>query len=211
MEYEEKTILTQTQIDALREVSNIGAGSAITALSQFINKPVEMEPTAEVIFNSTEDFRLIFNGLPLVSVVSSEIPDKISGHLLIIFEEENTLSVAKLLLGNEASTMVMTNELAISAIKEIGNVMFSSYLAAMGSMTSMSIMISPPSFDSGSTHKVFDSLEVSQSIKEEQITVCFESSFWIKGSTNIPGYIIFVPSPISLKSLLTTLGVRGSE
>lgn len=200
--------LTQIQVDALREVSNIGAGSAITALAQFIGKPVEMEPTAEVIFHSMEDFRSIFGGMPMISAVSSEIPDKISGHLLIIFEQEDAISLAKFLLGEDYShDTAITSELGISAIREIGGVMFSAYLAAMGNMVSMSLMITPPSFESGSAAMVFKDLEVSQSIKEERITICFESSFWIEAAARIPGYILFVPSPVSLDVLLKILSV----
>ena len=208
METENHNDLTQLQVDALREISNIGAGSAITALSQFIGKPVKMEPTAEIIFNSIEDFRSIFGGIPMASVVSSGIPDKLAGHLLIIFEQEDTVSLARFLLGEQYSQEVtIMNELGISAIREVGGVMFSAYLAAMGNMVSMSLMITPPTFGSGSTSTVFDNLEVSQSIREERITICFESSFWIEAGTRIPGYILFVPSPVSLDTLLKTLGV----
>lgn len=199
--------LTQIQIDALREVSNIGAGSAVTALSQFLGKPVEMEPAAEVIFDSIEDFREIFGNIPMISVVSSQIPEKISGHLLIIFEQENTVSVAKLLLGDMADDTIVTDELGVSAIKEVCGVMFGAYVAAMGNMTSMSLMITPPAFESGSSQKVFDELDIPKSIAKEHITICFETSFWIRAGGDIPGYMLFVPSPVSLNTLLKILGV----
>lgn len=203
-----ETGLTQSQIDALREISNIGAGSAVTALAQFIGKPIKMEPTAEVILNKMQDLRLLLGGLPLVSVVSVDMPDKISGHLLIIFEQENSLAIAKLLLGDDSGTVDISNELAVSAIKEIGNIMFSAYSVAMGSMASLSIMITPPSFGSGSSNTVFDELPVSKAIQEEQAAICFESSFWIEAPEYIPGYIIFVPSPISLRLLLESIGAK---
>jgi len=208
---EKQSGLTQIQVDALREISNIGAGSAVTALAQFIRKPVELEPTAEVIFNSTADFRMLFAGMPLVSVVSSKIPDKIAGHLLVIFEQEDTVSLAKLLLGEQASSeFIITDELGISAIKEVSGVMFSAYSAAMGNMASMSLMITPPSFDTGATTMVFDELSVNQSIKEEEITICFESSFSINAAIRIPGYMLFVPTPVSLNVLLKSLGVNNT-
>lgn len=208
MEGEKHSTLTQIQIDALREVSNIGAGSAVTALSQFLGKSVEMEPTAEVIFNTTEDFRSIFGGIPMISVASSQIPEKISGHLLIIFEQENTLAVAKLLLGGVAiEDTEITNELGVSAIKEVCGVMFGAYVAAMGNMTSMSLMITPPAFDSGASQKVFEALEVRESVAQEQITICFETSFRIRAESDVPGYMLFVPSPVSLNTLLKILGV----
>lgn len=208
MEGQKHSELTQIQIDALREVSNIGAGSAVTALSQFLSRPVKMVPTAEVLFNTTEDFRSIFAGIPMISVVSSQIPEKISGHLLIIFEQENTLSVAKLLLGGAAiEDTEITEELGVSAIKEVCGVMFGAYVAAMGNMTSMSLMITPPAFDSGSSQKVFEELGVHESITQERITICFETSFWIKAESDVPGYMLFVPSPVSLNTLLKILGV----
>lgn len=208
---EEKTkSLTQVQVDALREVSNIGAGSATTALSQFINKTVRMNPTAEIIFTNPEDLQLVI-GMPKIAVIASDIPEKICGHLIIIFEEECVSSLVSFLLGGSTTTPVTSSEeIKTSALQEIGGVMFGAYLTAMGHMTSVSLMITPPSYDSGQANKLLDQA-LNRSRAEDEITICFETSFTIEADKDIPGYLIFIPSHISLNVLLKLIGAENVD
>ncbi|MBU1999225.1 MAG: chemotaxis protein CheC [Candidatus Omnitrophota bacterium] len=202
-------ILSKIQIDALRELSHISVGSAATALSEFIDKPVRMNPTAEIIFNSAEELQMVIGGVPRITVVASDIPEKISGHLVIIFEDEISQAIVNTLLGATLKAgFEMNVDMRISALKEIGQVMFGSYLTAMGHMTSVSLMITPPSYDSGKSSKMLD-LTVSRSRKDDIPTICFETFFWVESVPDkIEGYILFIPSPISLKVVLSILGVE---
>lgn len=201
--------LTKLQLDALREISSIGAGNAITALSQFVNKKIEMAPPEAIIATGKEVPRLITEEVAMITMIALEILGEVSGHTLVILEKKNALSLSDLLMGRKPDSVTITlSEFDISALKEVSSVMTGSYLKVLGDMINKTLKMTPPYFSSGAPSRISDFI-IEHSIKEGEITVCLKSLFWITGdNTKVFGYIIFIPSSSSLKVLLRLLGME---
>ena len=201
--------LTKLQLDALREISSIGAGNAATALSQFVDKKVEMKPPEIIIASVKEAPRLIAGEIPLVTMIVLEILGEVYGHILVIFEEKNALSLIDLLMGRKPDSATTTlSEIDISALKEVASVMSGSYLRVLGDMINKTLKMTPPYFNSVAPNKI-PGFIIKHSPKEGGTTICLKSLFWtIGGNVKVSGYIVFIPSSSSLRILLRLLGME---
>jgi chemotaxis protein CheC len=129
---------TELQLDALRELANIGSGTASTALSGMLGRPVDISvPKAEA--------------LPFAQAVESagEAEAEITGIVLGIVGEMNG-TVLLLVPPPDADKLCRMlgvepdDEFALSALGEIGNIVGTSYINALASMTGMEIEPTPP-------------------------------------------------------------------
>jgi len=200
------------QLDALREISSIGAGNAVTALSQFVGKKVEMAPPAAVLASAKEIPQLIPAEITMITMVILEILGAVGGHILFIFEQKNALSLIDLLMGKRPDSVTTTlSEIDISALKEVASVMSGAYLGVLGDMTNKTLKMTPPFCSLGVSSEISDFI-ITHSLKDEEITVCLNSHFWISGhNVAISGYIILIPLSSSLRILLRLLGMEGDN
>jgi chemotaxis protein CheC len=127
-----------TQLDALRELANIGAGTASTALSLMLGRPVELcvpdarlVPMADVV-EALGSPEAEMTGIALG--VEGDMPSTV----LMLLAPDDAAAVCRL-LGLEADS-----ELAPSALGEIGNVVGTSYLNALAVMTGIVLEPTPP-------------------------------------------------------------------
>lgn len=120
MEYKN---LTSFQLDALREVSNIGAGNSATALSMLLGTKIDMSvPNMNII-----EFDELFNNYKENEVVAVlvKVLDDIPGSVLYIFEEDVALNMISKMTYKDEKTFT---EMGISVIGEIGNIISSSFI-----------------------------------------------------------------------------------
>ncbi len=132
------TPYNEMQLDALRELANIGAGNAATALSQMLGQEVELKvpralalPLADAVDAAGE---------PDAVVTGVVVP--LEGHLdaivLLLIPRVDAESLCRM-LGVEAGT-----DVGDSALGEIGNILGSSYLNALASITGLELLPCPP-------------------------------------------------------------------
>ncbi len=132
------TNYTELQLDALRELANIGAGTAATALSQMLGQEVTLDVPRALALPLAD--AVAAAGPPDQIVTSVVIP--LGGDLdavvllLIPTADAETLCA---LLGVEAGT-----EVGDSCLCEIGNILGASYMNALAAMTGLSLLLCPP-------------------------------------------------------------------
>lgn len=129
---------TELQLDALRELANIGSGTASTALSGMLGRSVDISvpnaqalPFAEAV-DATGDAEAEMTGIVL------GIQGDMSGTVLLLVAPEDADAMCRM-LGLEPG-----DEFALSALGEIGNIVGASYINALGSMTGMELEPTPP-------------------------------------------------------------------
>lgn len=141
--YEE---LNEVHIDVLREIGNIGAGNAATALASILDERVEMSlPVVRIT-----DFDTAINALggaeAMTMGVLVNFYGEANGMIMFLMKMEDTQKILSILLQGfnaEEKTEEMT-ELKLSAIKEIGNILGSSYINAIATLTGLQINLSVP-------------------------------------------------------------------
>src|SRR3954468_16996984 len=116
---------TTMQLDALRELANIGSGTAGTALSQMLGRSVDLSVPHPLVLPLAEAVEAV--GPPEQEVTGVAIPlaGDMDAVVLLVFPVEDAGSLAAM-LGVEADT-----EDAISALGEIGNILSASYIGSL--------------------------------------------------------------------------------
>ncbi len=121
-------------IDLFKEVSNIGTGNAATSLSVLLNKSVGIElPEISIVRFNEIDF-----GEKKVVATIIETTGEITGLMMFITSIESVKKLTSILLGGAESPGDEINEMEMSAIKEISNIMFNSYLTSITKLFNIS-------------------------------------------------------------------------
>jgi chemotaxis protein CheC len=149
MNYDE---LNDTQIDVLREIGNIGAGNAATALATLLDERVDISvPRVQITDFDTAVGAL--GGAETMTVgVLVNFMGEANGMIMFLLEMEEAKGILKILIGDLEDEEVPEAEhgenhlspLKLSAIKEIGNILSSSYINSISTLTGMKIDISVP-------------------------------------------------------------------
>lgn len=196
------TRLTDLQIDALKEVANIGAGHAATALSQLLNTTIKLEaPKAEVISFGELPSRVaddrVFAALHVY--VRGDIP----GHLVVLFDHQDALSFVGMFLKRIGGDFQIFDAIVETTLKELANIVAASYLGALVQLTGCNMVPSVPVISYGSMQATFEAIT---RVVPGQDVFFVESTFLDRGAS-ICGHLIFVPETGSLEPLLAAFGV----
>jgi chemotaxis protein CheC len=136
--------LNEVQFDALREIGNIGAAYASNALGQMIGKNVIIDVPRTVYPIPVEEIHGVFGKVDdVIVMLHFKILGDTKGSIVISFTEDQAMLISNILLGKEDSELVL-NEDRESALKEVGNILASSYLTALSSLVGFNLMPSIP-------------------------------------------------------------------
>jgi chemotaxis protein CheC len=196
--------LSPGQLDALREVANIGAGHAATALSQMTGQRIMISvPTVNVA--PLEDVpNQIAEGEEPVAAVLMRMMGDLTGMTLLVFPKATALEVAGLMMRRPA---IEFGAIEQSAIKEAGNILSSAYMNALAEFMGMILMPSPPSLAVDHSQAVLSSTYVEVS-PTAGVVLCVESEFILTDAkTRVRGLFLLLPDPPSLAAILRSLRV----
>ena len=135
---------TDICLDAMREVGNIGLGNAMTALSTMTDQGVNISiPQVDVV--PLPAFADMMGGAESVSAcIYMPVAGDAPGHVAFFLPEDCARCLVDHLMGQPEGTTQELDELACSALMEVGNILASTYLVAIGSMTGLNLLASPP-------------------------------------------------------------------
>lgn len=136
--------LTDMQLDVLREIGNIGTGNAATSLAQMLMRPVNIRVPTINILDYDEVVAKLGGPENMIVGMLFALQDDVSGMMMFLLQKEFAHMVLNALLGQSLSSFSEIDEMGISAMKEIGNIMAASYVNAISQLTSMKINISVP-------------------------------------------------------------------
>ncbi|KPI53815.1 chemotaxis protein CheC [Clostridioides difficile] len=198
--------LDDAHIDALREIGNIGSGNAITALASMINSNIEVLIPMVNILEYNEATNLLGGPENKVVCILLDMKGDINGMFMFLLDESITQLMLNSLFNKEESVLDEIEGIEISAIKEIGNIMASSYVNAMASMLDMTISISVPDMCIDMVGAVLNVPMIRFSDVGDQI-LFIENKF--KMSDNyFTSHILMIPEMSSLKEILVRLGLK---
>ncbi|MCM0650473.1 chemotaxis protein CheC [Clostridium swellfunianum] len=194
--------LSPIQLDALKEVGNIGAGNAATALSQLINKKVDMTvPAVNVV-----PFETIFSrigGEDIVIGVVVRVLGDTPGNILFIFEREGAFNLIETLTGQREENL---SEMGNSVICEIGNIISSSFMNAIAKFTNLLIMPSVPAVAYDMLGAILSTTFIESGQFDDSV-LDIETMF-VETDSKISGHFYYIPMPGSLEKILSVLGVE---
>ncbi|MGI5985123.1 MAG: chemotaxis protein CheC [Clostridiales bacterium] len=139
--------LNEIQLDALREIGNIGSGNAATALSSMLERAVNIAvPKIRVLDYNSVCEQLGGPEKLLVGILFSMSGD-VTGMMMFLLHKEFAHMVLNSLVGSEFDGYSELDEMDKSTIQEVGNIMAGSYVNAMAAMTGLTIDISVPTMN----------------------------------------------------------------
>lgn len=197
--------LNNIQLDVLKEIGNIGSGNASTALSKMINKKVDMSvPSVKILeFNEVSD---ILGGAEEVVVgIFLRAQGDLGGDIMFILKKDAAEFILKYLIGHEVEDKDNYNEMELSALKEVGNILAGSYVSALSTLTRMSIIPSVPDISIDMAGAIL-SVPAIEFGKIGDSVLYVETEF-LDGLTRVVGDFFLVPDVDSYEKLLRALGV----
>lgn len=132
------------KMDVLKEVGNIGAGNAATALSQLLNKPIDMAVPKVQLLNFEEITDKVGGAEELVYAVFLRVEGEAPGNLFFILSPEAAMNLLSRIAGIELSSDEELGEMELSALSEIGNILAGSYLSSLADFTALSMYPTVP-------------------------------------------------------------------
>jgi chemotaxis protein CheC len=193
------------QLDALREVANIGCGNAASALSRLVGgQRVSIEvPRAHVV--EVDDLSSLAGGHERQVVAATlEIHGQLAGRVMVVMARGDAHRLCELLLG--APTEPRLREAERSAFSEAANIIASACLSAIGQLTGLSLVPSVPHVEEDDAASVVEEL-LHRSDPGAGMAVVLETRFAAAAALPFEGQLLVVPHPASLKMLLGRLGV----
>lgn len=205
------TNITSFHLDVLKEIGNIGAAHAATALSGLLNTKIDMRvPAVEMV--SFEE--MVERGGDVEQVVAGtylQIDGDAEGGMFFILPIEQANRFIRRLIQDERFDLQKQNnlELGVSAMQELGNILSGSYLSALSDFTGLKIYPTPPalSVDMFGAIISFGLIELSQ-VSDHVIVIdtsIFEET--MTEAEQVNGHFFLLPNPESFKAIFKALGV----
>jgi chemotaxis protein CheC len=198
-----ETPFTEIQLDALREVANIGSGNAATALSSMLGTPVDLTVPSARALSLADAVEAAGPAEKDVSAVVLPIFGELDGLVLLLFEPESA-SVLCGLLGAAGDP-----EMELSAVGEIGNILGSSYVGAIGAMTGLALEPTPPQTLRDMLGAIV-ATALASGAADSDIALMLDSQLVIEGTACAFDFV-FVPSKNGVSDVLARLGLGDAE
>ena len=131
--------------DVLAEVGNIGTGNAVAALASMIGRQIDMELPLIRLLTYQEVPELLGGAEKFQVGVLLETTGDINGMFMFLLSEDFTRQLLETLVGDIPADAAQLDDMARSAICEVGNIMCCSYINALARMMDVKVHVSVPS------------------------------------------------------------------
>jgi chemotaxis protein CheC len=191
-------------IDVLREVGNIGAGNAATALAKMINKKVDMKVPKVNVMDLPEVPDLLGGAEKEVCGIFFKLDGDIEGSIMFVLNIPSALNLVNLLMPREDTTF---DEFTTSALQEIGNILSGSYISSLSGLTNLNVHISVPSLAIDMAGAILSVPAIQFGLMGDTILI-IENQFIDEDiAKSVQGYFFLIPEIDSYEKLLNSLGV----
>lgn len=197
--------MNSLQFDVLKEIGNIGAGNATTALAQMLNTKVDMKVPKVALLDFRELPEILGGAENIVVGILLTLEGNIDGMMMFVVEEDSARKMVSVLMGTEMASEEGFSEMERSALNEIGNIITGAYLSSMSALTNMKIISSIPymAIDMAGAILSVPAIEFG---KLGDKALLIETEFGEKDSS-VNGFFILIPTLESYNVILTSLGL----
>ncbi|NLL58946.1 MAG: chemotaxis protein CheC [Firmicutes bacterium] len=199
-----KRRLSKEKFDVLKELANIGVGNALTSLSKMLNEEkVEMK-VPEATLAPLQDIPDLLGGAEFpVAGIYIESHGDIGLTILFVLSLDSAYKLISTLMPDSQGEL---DEMGLSALLEVGNILTGSYLNALSMMTDSRMLPSPPKIAVDMSGAIISTVIAEARIVDDEVVILKTSMNSLQ--SNISGHILILPDRGSLKKIFTLLGVR---
>ena len=191
--------------DILKEIGNIGAGNATTALAQLLNTKVDMKVPKVDLLEFSEVGEAMGGEEQLMAGIYQLVEGDITGSIMFLLEEKSAITLISKLMGTpEVDNVSEFGDMEYSALKEIGNIITGSYLSSLSMLTNLKIISSIPaiSIDMCGSILSVPAIEFGE-LGDKMLLIQTQFSDDMK----LDGFFILVPDLESYDKILGSLGM----
>jgi len=198
--------LTTIQLDALKEVGNVGAGNAATALSQIINRKIDMT-VPKVAILPLGDVPDVVGGPDVMGAgVYLRVFGPAPSSILFLLPRDSAFALVDMLMGRERGLTSNLDSMDESALLEIGNILAGAYLNALSFFTKFTLLPSIPALAMDMAGAILSVILIQLGQMGDHALV-IETEFSTE-SDGVKGHFFLIPDPGSLGTILSAIGVK---
>jgi chemotaxis protein CheC len=192
-------------LDVLKEIGNIGAGNAATALGKMLDKKIDMKVPQIRVMKFSEVSDVLGGAETEVAGILLGVNGDITGNILFVLDLISARRLVNMVMGKPINNEIEFDVMACSALQEIGNILAGSYLSSLSNLTNLRILSDIPglAIDMAGAILSVPAIEFGKSSD----TVLYIETEFTYGIDSVIGDFFLVPDEISYVRLLNALGV----
>ncbi len=196
--------VSQNYMDVLREIGNIGAGNAMTALAQMLQCKVDMKVPQVRLLPFCEVGSLMGGEEQIMVGVFLGVEGDVTGSMMFLVEQTSAKHlINKVMMGMGSEGDAFT-EMELSCMKEVGNIITGAYLNSLSTLTNLKIYPSPPDLTVDMAGAILSVPAIKFGTLGDNLLL-IQSQFY--DEVEIDGYFILIPDLESYSRILTSLGI----
>lgn len=197
--------LSVLQKDAMKEIGNIGAGHAATALAQLLSEKIEMTVPHISIVPLNHVSEILGGAEELVVGIYMKMFGDAPGKLIFLFHHTEAVTLVNVVTGSKCQSIDDFEELEQSALEEISNIMTGAYLNAMTKLTGFNLISSVPAFACDMAGAILNSALLDLGMLGDNALLIKTEFSMVERKIN--GHFFLIPDPGSMEAMLSSLGV----
>jgi len=197
------------KLDVLRELGTIGSGRAATSLAELVGTRVEISVPDTRFYPSQRLAELFENKQAMYVVMDAALSGSVGGKEYILLPENEAKTLGGALLGMSAEDVNLKDEMTVSSLKEVANILLSSYMNALSELTELTILVDVPNLTADITHSTVDTF-VADHFDHSEEAIYVKSVLKIDGK-QFEGFLVFVPEHKGLELIFEKLNLSQYE
>lgn len=196
--------ISSQYFDVLKEIGNIGAGNATTALAQMLNCKIDMLVPQVKLLGFDEVGAIMGGEEKVMAGIYLMVEGDITGSIMFLLEENAAHALVAKLMGISGTIEGEMDEMQLSALKEIGNIITGAYLNALSMLTNMKIFPSIPDLSIDMAGAILSVPAIEFGAVGDKILL-IQTQF--TDDVTLDGFFILVPDLESYDKIMSSLGM----
>lgn len=196
--------VTEQYYDVLKEIGNIGAGNAMTALSQMLQTKLDMKVPQVRLLEFSEVGEMVGGEEVVMVAVFLGVEGDVTGGMMFMVEEQSARYLIQKVTMGMLPPGTELEEMGLSAMREIGNIITGAYLNSLSTLTNLKIYPTPPALTVDMAGAILSVPAIKFGIMGDKILL-IQSQFY--DEMELDGYFVLIPDLESYAKILTSLGL----
>ncbi len=198
--------INEMQFDVLREIGNIGSGNAATALAQMLNQKVDIKVPKAALLDFNELPAAVGGEETIVVGILLTLSEDVEGMMMFVIKIESAYNLLQKMMWSDINREEPLNEMQMSCLQEIGNIITGAYLSSLSGLTKLTIQASVPylALDMAGAILSVPAIEFG---KLGDKALMIEAEFGGDAEDEIGGYFLLIPTMESYSAIMTSLGL----
>lgn len=199
-------VINEMQFDVLREIGNIGSGNAATALAKMLNQKVDIKVPKAALCDFNQLPQAVGGEETIVVGILLTLSEDVEGMMMFIMKIEAAYNLIEKLMFMQVDRNGSLDEMQMSCLQEIGNIITGAYLSSLSDLTKLTIQASVPYMAMDMAGAIL-SVPAIEFGKLGDKALMIEAEFGEDADNEIGGYFLLIPTMASYNAIMASLGI----